>query len=94
MRVEVVRSGGFAGRVLHWAVDLEDLPADTASELRGLLAEAPHWAGHDGHRAGPPDGFRWRVVTDDHVDLAFAEPAPEPAQRLVELVRSEGASSG
>ena len=86
MRVEVVRSGGFAGRVLRWEVDLDALPADRAAELRALLAEAPGWS-------APPtsvaDGFSWRVRTDGpEPDVAFGEPGPEPAQRLVDLVRS------
>lgn len=85
MRVEVVRSGGFAGRVLRWEVDLDALPADTADEVRALLDEAPQWGEH----AGVPDGFRWRVMSDGPgLDVAFGEPGPEPAQRLVDLVRS------
>ena len=90
MRVEVVRSGGFAGRVLRWQVDLEALPADTAEELRALLDEAPQWGEQ---AAGGPDGFRWRVLSDaPGLDVAFGEPGPEPAQRLVDLVR--GGSPG
>ena len=90
MRVEVVRSGGFAGRVLRWEVDLEALPADAAAELRALLDTAPQWAPPE---VSVPDGFSWRVVTDGPgPDLAFGEPGPEPAQRLVDLVRSSGAT--
>lgn len=88
MRVEVVRSGGFAGRVLRWAVDLDQLPVETAAELRTLLDEAPGWSGPPARAVA--DGFRWRVVSDEPLpglDLAFGEPAPEPAQRLVDLVR-------
>ena len=86
MRVEVVRSGGFAGRVLRWEVDLDALPADTADEVRALLDEAPQW-GEQG--PGVADGFRWRVLSDTPgLDVAFGEPGPEPAQRLVDLVRS------
>ena len=99
VRVEVVRSGGFAGRVLRWEVELDALPAETAQEVRSLLDEAPRWADpageQSGGRPGPgvPDGFRWRVLSDGPgLDVAFGEPGPEPAQRLVDLVR--GGSTG
>ena len=102
VRVEVVRSGGFAGRVLRWSVDVDELDADTATELRGLLDQAPDWdaAGAAAEDAAPtargggvPDGFRWRVLSDvpaGGLDLAFAEPVPGPAQRFVDLVRAAG----
>jgi hypothetical protein len=104
MRVEVVRSGGFAGRVLRWSVEVDQLPAESASELRRLLDEAQTWAavprGGEARAASTSpapvaDGFRWRVVADtpeQPLELAFTEPASEPARRLVDLVRA-GASS-
>lgn len=100
VRVEVVRSGGFAGRVLRWSVVVEELPDPVASEVRALLDDAPSWPEEPsaGAPAGPltgrpggvPDGFRWRVLTDapaQGLEVAFSEPPPEPAQRLLDLVR-------
>ena len=85
MRVQVVRSGGFAGRVLRWEVDLDALPTDTANEVRALLDEAPQWGEQS---AAVADGFRWRVLSDaPGLDVAFGEPGPATAQRLVDLVR-------
>ncbi len=45
MRVQVERSGGFAGRTVRWAVDTDDLPPAAGEELRALVAAAPAWAG-------------------------------------------------
>ena len=97
MRVEVVRSGGFAGRVQRWAVELDELPAETATEIRSLLDEAPAWA--VGDAPAVPDGFRWRLLSDvpaPGLDLDLGDDAPEPAQCLVDLVRvgTPGAAPG
>ncbi len=94
VRVEVVRSGGFAGRVLRWSVVVEELPDGVASEVRSLLDQAPTWPAPA--PAAPSDGFRWQVRTDapgldaPRLDVALPEPPPEPAQRLLDLVREGG----
>lgn len=81
----MVRSGGVAGRVLRWEVDLDAVAGETADELRALLDQAPAW--QDG-AAALPDGLRWRVLSEGPgLDVAFGDPGPEPAQRLVDLVR-------
>ena len=87
MRVEVARSGGFAGRVVRWSVQTDELPAETAAEVRGLLAEAPAWSSEP----QGADRFRWRVTASrpDELDVAFSDPGPEHAQRLVRLVREQ-----
>lgn len=85
MTIEVVRSGGFAGRVVRWEVCLDRVPPDTASELSGLVQQAPSWQA-DG---GGGDRFQWRVHTSTSVDVAFPDPAPEPARRLIALVREQ-----
>lgn len=56
MRVQVERSGGFAGRTVRWAVDTDDLPPAAGEELRALVAAAPAWAGGSAGGAGPAGG--------------------------------------
>lgn len=81
-----MRSGGVAGRVLRWELDLDAVAGDTAAELRALLDQAPAW---QDEAAPVPDGLRWRVLSDGPgLDVAFGDPGPEPAQRLVDLVRT------
>ncbi len=103
MRVQVERSGGFAGRTVRWAVDTDDLPPAAGEELRALVAAAPAWAGGSagggggpaaGAAAGAADRFGYRLRATDHgsdgageLDLRFTEPASPEAQRLLELVR-------
>lgn len=101
MRVQVERSGGFAGRTVRWAVDTDDLPTAAGEELRALVAAAPAWAGGAaasgsaaGSAAGGADRFGYRLRATDggsedagELDLHFTEPPPPEAQRLLELVR-------
>lgn len=100
MRVEVQRTGGFAGRAMRWSVVVEELPAAAAEELLSLLAAAgastavgPDPSGDAGGRPGSSRGadrFQWRLQTSgfpQDVDLVFNEPVPEPARRLVDVVR-------
>jgi len=56
VRVQVERSGGFAGRTVCWAVDTDDLPPAAGEELRALVAAAPAWAGGSAGGAGPAGG--------------------------------------
>ncbi len=87
MRLEVERTGGFAGRTLRWSLDVDELDADSRAEVHDLLAQAPEW----GSGAGA-DRFSYRLVADvagpEQVEVRFGEPLPEPAQRLLTLVRS------
>lgn len=91
MRVEVVRSGGFAGRTVHWEVDTADLPEPARAELHDLLAGASSWAG--GTEAGADRfGYRLHATGDDQdLDLRFGEAAPPEARRLLDLVRGAAA---
>jgi hypothetical protein len=74
VRVEVERSGGFAGIVTRRSADTADLPPEAAAELRGLVAgvdlsgleqrlaattDAP------GPPAGGADRFQYDVTVDD-----------------------------
>jgi hypothetical protein len=86
VKVEVSRSGGLMGRTVRWAVVLEDLPDDDREAVTALLEQAPAWASGPSRGA---DRFTWRVRTTE-VDVSFGDPPPDPASRLVELVRSHG----
>ena len=98
MRLDVERTGGFAGRTVRWSVDLDALDPDRRAEVHDLLAQADGWASSAG-----PDRFSYRVVTSPApdqpapeqpatarfgLDVRFADPLPEAARRLVELVRA------
>lgn len=90
MRVQLERSGGFAGLTRTWSVDVDALDPDGRAEVRSLVAEAGQWA------AGPEHGndrFSYRLVTDDPAvapgaEVLFADPLVPQAQRLVSLLRS------
>ncbi|MBF4585778.1 hypothetical protein EDF31_102477 [Curtobacterium sp. PhB142] len=62
MRIEVRRSGGFAGTTRHWRVDT-DTSADPAawSEVVDALPRTPATA-----TAGPPvpDDFTWTITVE------------------------------
>lgn len=89
MRLEVERSGGFTGRTVRWALDVDGLDQDGQAEVHELLAQAPAWPGGSG-----ADRFSYRLTTADvdaePLDVRFGEPLPEPAQRLLSVVRSAG----
>ncbi len=80
MRVEVVRSGGFAGRVLRWSVEVDELPTESASELRRLLDEAQSWAGpqQGGTAAAAPPAVTPAAATPAAVTPAAVTPAAPP----------------
>jgi hypothetical protein len=74
IRVEVERSGGFAGIVTRRSADTADLPPDAAAELRGLVAgldlagleQRPAGAtGASAPPAGGADRFQYDVTVDD-----------------------------
>ncbi len=87
MRLEVERTGGFAGRTVRWALDVDDLDPDVQAEVHQLLTEAPGWPASSG-----ADRFSYRLTTTsagaDALDMRFGEPLPEPARRLLSVVRS------
>jgi len=93
MRVQLERSGGFAGRTRTWSVDVDTLDADGRAELQALVAEAGQWAAAPDRGA---DRFSYRLVTEDAAVgtgsvVRFAEPLSPQAQRLVSMVRSASA---
>jgi hypothetical protein len=92
MRVELQRSGGFAGRTTTWSVDVDALDDDGRQELRSLVASAGQWAAPPEQGA---DRFTYRLVTEEpgvgpaaSTEVSFAEPLAPDAQRLVSLLRS------
>lgn len=88
MRIEVSRSGGFAGIGRHAALDTAGR-ADGArlEELaREVAAQAPPSGAH-----GVPDGFHYKITIDGRT-VECADPHLSPAQReLVQAVLGEGA---
>ncbi|MFD6416341.1 protealysin inhibitor emfourin [Streptomyces sp. NPDC060194] len=90
MRIEVTRTGGFAGIERRAAVDTSGLPdADDWHELACAALASPE------DRASPPagvaDGFSYGITVDDRT-VRCAEPLLTDAQRaLIARVLKEGA---
>ncbi|MCX4677371.1 hypothetical protein OG413_19035 [Streptomyces sp. NBC_01433] len=88
MRIQVSRTGGFAGIARHREVDTSGRP-DTA-EWETLAKEALT-AGRDSPPAGVPDGFRYRLTIGDRT-VYCADPDLTGAQRtLISRILKEGA---
>ncbi|WP_327367347.1 protealysin inhibitor emfourin [Streptomyces sp. NBC_01217] len=88
MRIQVSRTGGFAGIARHREVDTAGR-AD-AAEWEALAASALA-EGHGTPPAGVPDGFRYRITVDART-VHCADPKLTEAQRaLVSRVLKEGA---
>ncbi|MFJ8696708.1 protealysin inhibitor emfourin [Streptomyces roseolilacinus] len=96
MRIEVRRTGGFAGIERRAAVDTADRPdADTWHALAGAALEGAAAGGGPGDAArgvpGVPDGFGYEITVDGRT-VRCAEPHLTEAQReLVSRVLREGA---
>ncbi|WP_411105426.1 protealysin inhibitor emfourin [Streptomyces sp. cmx-4-9] len=89
MRIQVVRTGGFAGIERRAEVDTSDLP--DRDEWRALALRAlepgPPGPGADGVR----DGFSYRITVDGRT-VSCRDPHLSDAQRaLVSRVLKEGA---
>ncbi|WP_327293362.1 protealysin inhibitor emfourin [Streptomyces sp. NBC_01198] len=88
MRIEVTRSGGFAGLTRHAALETGDRP--DAGHLQALALAAltpPRPTGQDPTR----DGFGY-TITVDTATVHCADPELTPAQReLIAAVLGEGA---
>ena len=96
MRIEVQRSGGFAGLTRSASVDTSRLPAEEAHSIeaavRGLGLES---AGRQSASAQPrPDGFQYDVTIEDGGErrqLMLRDPTPPGFQdlfrRMLELQR-------
>jgi hypothetical protein len=99
VRLELRRSGGFAGIARSASVDTADLPAEEADELAGLLERsgvlrAGRDAGRPARSPGAPDRFRYRLVVErreERVEVGFGEEAMGPELRaLVERLLAAG----
>ncbi|MFF0293986.1 protealysin inhibitor emfourin [Kitasatospora sp. NPDC004615] len=88
MRIQVTRTGGFAGLLRYAEMDTEERP--DAPHVHALAREA--MAG--GLRApayGVPDGFHYEITVDGRT-VHCADPKLSDSQReLVSLVLREGA---
>ncbi|MFD4631925.1 protealysin inhibitor emfourin [Streptomyces sp. NPDC058284] len=88
MRIQVKRTGGFAGIDRHAEVDTS------------LLADAPEWHalaekaladGRDAPRIGVPDGFNYQLTVDGRTVYCSDPRLTEPQRRLISRVLKEGA---
>ncbi|MFB8025083.1 protealysin inhibitor emfourin [Streptomyces sp. NPDC056465] len=88
MRIQVSRTGGFAGIARRGEVETSGR-AD--AEEWEALAETALAAGRGGTPAGVPDGFRYRITVGDRT-VDCADPRLTEAQRtLISRVLKEGA---
>jgi hypothetical protein len=86
MRIEVTRSGGFAGRTRHAALDTADRP--DAGHLHALALDA---LSPSGTNRGPyPDGYSYTITVDTGT-VHCVDGDLTPAQReLIAEVLGEG----
>ncbi|MYY01343.1 MULTISPECIES: protealysin inhibitor emfourin [unclassified Streptomyces] len=88
MRIQVSRTGGFAGIARHREIDTSQL-AD-AKEWEALAGSALA-EGQDTAPRGVPDGFSYRITIDGRT-VHCADPRLTDAQRaLISRVLKEGA---
>ncbi|MFB4424622.1 protealysin inhibitor emfourin [Streptomyces sp. QL37] len=88
MRIQVSRTGGFAGIARHGEIETSGRPDADGWEA---LAESALAAGPGGPSAGVPDGFRYRITVGDRT-VDCADPRLTEAQRtLISRVLKEGA---
>lgn len=88
MRIQVRRTGGFAGIERHKVVDTAGLP--DAHEWQAL-AEKAVAAGRDVPPVGVPDGFSYEITVDGRTVYAADPRLTEEQRRLISKVLKEGA---
>ncbi|MEV0096605.1 protealysin inhibitor emfourin [Streptomyces sp. NPDC050738] len=89
MRIQVRRTGGFAGIERHAEIDTAGRP--DASEWHALADQALA-GGRPAPPAGVPDGFHYEITVDGARTVHCADPHLTSAQReLVARVLKEGA---
>ncbi|WP_066942559.1 protealysin inhibitor emfourin [Streptomyces lushanensis] len=89
MRIEVRRTGGFAGIERRAEVDTSHL--SDAPTWRELAEQAMTDATRDPGAPVVPDGFSYRITVDDH-EFRCADPHLSESQRtLISRVLKEGA---
>ncbi|MFJ6941084.1 protealysin inhibitor emfourin [Streptomyces sp. NPDC101132] len=93
MRIEVHRTGGFAGIERRAEVDTAGRPdaQEWAALAERALSTAPGGPGGTSGAVGVPDGFSYRITVDGRT-VHCADPHLTEAQRqLVSRVLKEGA---
>ena len=97
VRVEVVRSGGFAGLTRAAAMDTEELDAELAERLRKLVDESQIESLTSAPSRSGADRFQYDVTVtrgNDRTSIVLHESSmPDAARRLVRWVL-QGASPG
>ena len=88
MRIQVRRTGGFAGIERHKVVDTSGRP--DAHEWQAL-AEKAVAAGRGTPPIGVPDGFTYEITVDGRTVYAADPRLTEEQRRLISKVLKEGA---
>lgn len=88
MRIQVRRTGGFAGIERRAEVDTAARP--DADEWH-TLAEKAVTSGHAAPPAGVPDGFHYRLTVDDRTVYCTDPQLTEPQRTLISRLLKEGA---
>ncbi len=88
MRIQVRRTGGFAGIERHAEVDTSGRP--DADEWQALAEQAVA-AGRGTPPIGVPDGFSYQITVDDRTVYAADPRLTEEQRRLITRVLKEGA---
>ncbi|MFG2875788.1 protealysin inhibitor emfourin [Streptomyces sp. NPDC048337] len=89
MRIQVVRTGGFAGIERRAEVDTSGRPDEAEWKALAQLALRPGPPGHSA--AGVRDGFSYRITVDGRT-VSCHDPHLSDAQRaLISRVLKEGA---
>lgn len=102
MRIEMERTGGFAGMRVQTTIDTETLPPEQASELESLVETASFFEMPTGASTPPrgADSFYYRISIEaegrKHTVETSDEVAPETLRpllrRLTALARSRSSS--
>ncbi|OLZ66600.1 hypothetical protein AV521_27305 [Streptomyces sp. IMTB 2501] len=88
MRIQVRRTGGFAGIERRSEVDTSDRPDALTWQA---LAERVLASGQGSPPAGVPDGFRYEITVDGRTVYAADPRLTEDQRELVSRVLREGA---
>jgi hypothetical protein len=95
MKLDFVRSGGFAGLRLALAIDTDSLPAEAASRILQLVEAAGFFELDQGavDRSAAPDRFEYRLTIESAIwgkhAIVLAESAvPDEARPLLDHLTS------
>ncbi|MFI1399864.1 protealysin inhibitor emfourin [Streptomyces sp. NPDC020681] len=87
MRIQVRRTGGFAGMERFAEVDTTGRP--DASDWHTLAKEAVEGA-RETPPVGVPDGFNYHLTVDEHTVYCSDPRLTEAQRKLISLVLNEG----